>query len=194
MRPAAVAPTAQRGGARLWATLLAGLVALGVIAAPGSMAYLQAQQTGSGVALSTGSAELVITPGSGAAPALVPDGALQLLNPAAPATIANTGDVPLALRVSLSASNTAVGSFGAATNFVVWLSSGTCVAPTGLAPGIWVGTAGTPSATIIGTLAPGAQSKLCLAAGLTTSAPNSAQAAGATFTITVTGNQVEVAP
>ncbi len=194
MRPAAAAPEARRGGIRLWATLLAGLVAAGVIAAPGSMAYLQAQQTSGGVSLATGSAGLAITPGSGADPALAPDGVPHLLNPLSPATITNTGDVPLELRVSLTASNTAAGSFGAATNFVVWLTTGACVVPSSIAPGMWVGTALAPVTTSLGTLAPSAQRTLCLAAGLSASAPSTAQMAGATFTVTVTGDQIEVAP
>lgn len=191
MTPAAAATPARRSGARTWATLLAGAVALAVIAAPGSMAYLQTQASTGGVTLTTGTAELEIGPGSGAAPQLVPDGQLRLINSANAATITNSGDVPLALGVSLAASDTTPSSFGSATLFVVWLSPGACVVPTALGPGIWAGRATTPVATSIGTLAPGAQQQLCLAAGLDVSAPAAAGTSGATtFTVTVTGTQV----
>ena len=191
--PATGAPAtdAKRRGGGSIAAILAGLVAVGVLAAPGSLAYLQDQAAADGITLATGSADLTLTAGSGSAPAIGPTGLMQLIWPASPATVRNSGSVPLSVTVEVASSDATAGGFGAATTFAVWLSDAACVVPSQVVPGMWVGTALSPAATVIGTLAPGASSRLCVAAGLPTTAPASAQAGqGGQFTITLTGTQV----
>lgn len=175
-RPPGAAP------ARLgWpATPLAGLIALCVAATPGSMAYLQAATSAGAVTLTTGSAGLSLTPGTGGAPAPYA-GRVFTANALQADTVTNTGSVPLQLSATATASNTSPGTFGAALSFTV-SSGGTAM---------WSGSAASGSSAAGPMLAPGATAAVHIDYEIPPGTATGALANATTaFTITITGTQV----
>lgn len=180
------------GGKRWAMTLLAGVIALAALAAPGSMAYLQSSVQAEGLTLTTGSAELAISDGSGGVPILLPNSQLELVNSSQPAQISNDGTVPLDLSVSLTGTETATGTFGATVTIAVWTASTGSGCSTSSSETKWTGTVNTPSSASLGVLDPGDHALLCIAASLPTgAAAPSETGATAQFTITVTAKQVQ---
>lgn len=168
-------------------TLLAGVTALGVISVPTSMAYLQDGSSAGAVTLTSGTADLTIGAGSGGAPAIAP-GAVAQWNASQPATVTNTGSVPLRLGASV-VTDGIPGSLGATLQFTVSVANDSCASG---ASALFSGPA-SPTSQSISTvmLSPGATQKLCVSYSLPLAAPSHLASSPPTnISIAVNGTQV----
>ena len=168
------------------AGLVAGLVVLAVIAAPGTLSSFVSSADAEAVSISTGEAALAITGAGGSAAGVYPGGPAQLI---ATRAIANTGDVPL----SVAAAFTAGGALAGSVVLTVSVQSAACTAtppatwPSGT--GRWQGTAAALTTSVPVTLAVDAARTLCVWQSLDATAPNGTQGQTATVTVSLTGTQ-----
>lgn len=177
-----------RTGTLPLSTLLAVVVALAVLAAPGSMAYLQAAAASDGISFESGSASLAITAGSGGSPKVYP-GVTMRVNATTADLVTNTGTVPLSLSIDVTASSASPGSLGASLNFTVSASEDGCATPGQV---LWTGVAAAAQTPPLLVLDAGASRSLCVSYQLPLAAPASAMTSPATsFTLTAIGTQVQ---
>jgi len=170
------------------ATLLAGIVALAVLVAPGTLSYLQSSATASGTSITTGSASLQIARTNGqTAAAVYPGGPAALIDPTTAPSVTNAGTVPLAVTANLTATGAAATNFAGAVVISVALQAGTTCAAAPPA-GTWSGVAGATSPTLA-TLAVGQAQRVCVWQSLPASAPAGTFNQAATITLTLTGSQ-----
>ncbi|MHC2997717.1 hypothetical protein [Microbacterium sp. HJ5] len=169
------------------AGLIAGVVAVAVVMAPGTLSYFVSSTQTQAVSVSSGGAALVITGTGGSSTGVYPGGPAQLI---ATRTIANTGDVPLSLASTFSAT----GGLAASVILTVGVQSGACAAtPPATWPadsGRWQGTTAASTTAADTTLAPGAARTMCVWQSLDASAPNGTQGQTAAAAITITGTQI----
>ena len=164
---------------------IAGLIAaivLAVTAAGGSYAYLSQAAPLSPVTLSSGTAALTVTALTLPTAKLVPG-----TNVASSVIVSNTGQVPLALRVTgLTGPATPTALSGAlAIGLAVVAQTATCPAAA-----TWTATIATATTTALNsTVAVGGSNKLCVYASLPSTAPLDSQGATATFAIAIDGTQ-----
>lgn len=168
--------------------LLAVAVALAVLGAPGTIAFLSAQAGGPTASVTTGSASLSVS----AVPAQTavgvhPGGPAESLHPSAAPRVTNTGTVPLAVSVSPSVSDANPGPFARAVAIVVLLQDAATCAPAP-AKEAWVGAVDATSG-VLAVLPPGAAKTVCAWQRLPIDAPDGSQGQTASFTLTLTGAQ-----
>lgn len=168
--------------------LLAGAIALAVVGAPGTIAFLSAQASGPTASVTTGSAALSVSAVSPqTAPGVYPGGPPAPLHPSAAPRVTNSGTVPLGVSVSPAAGGAAAGTFaGSVVIAVVLQDAGVCAS----APpaGSWAGSAGSTSG-VLSTLAPGAAKTVCAWQQLPVDAVDGTQGQTAAFTLILTGAQ-----
>jgi hypothetical protein len=168
------------------AGLIAGVVAVAVLLAPGTLSSFVSSKQTQAVSVSTGQAALSITGTGGSTSGVYPGGPAQLI---ATRTIANTGDVSLGLVSAF----TATGGLAASVVLTVSVQSGACAAtPPGSWPadsGRWQGTTAGLSLSVPTTLAAASARTLCIWQSLDASAPNGTQGQTAAVSVTVTGTQ-----
>lgn len=168
------------------AGLIAGVVAVAVLLAPGTLSSFVSSKQTQAVSVSTGQAALSITGTGGSNSGVYPGGPAQLI---ATRTIANTGDVSLGLVSAF----TATGGLAASVVLTVSVQSGACAAtPPGSWPadsGRWQGTTAGLSLSVPTTLAAASARTLCIWQSLDASAPNGTQGQTAAVSVTVTGTQ-----
>lgn len=170
------------------AVLLAGVVALAVLVAPGTLSYLQSSATASGASITTGSAALQLARTNGqTAAAVYPGGPAALIDPTTAPTLTNTGTVPLAVTAGLTAAGATAANFAGTVVLSVALQAGTTCAATP-PPGTWSGVAGTTSPTL-GVLAVGQAQRICVWQSLPATAPSGTFNQSANITLTLTGSQ-----
>ncbi len=173
--------------------LLAGVVALAVAVAPGTIASFADQAEIPAGAIATGSAQLTVSTVASQVPTSVyPGGPAATLYPSASPVVRNTGTVPLAVSVTptvAAGDPTAPGSvsFASAVTLSVALQTGSsCAAAPG--PDARSVTSGMSTGTITA-LAPGEARTICAWQQLPISAPNGTYGQSATVTLALTGAQ-----
>lgn len=176
-KPVALRPSVGRGGVDAL-VLIAAVVIAAVIAVPGSMAaWVETEET-SVVMVTTGNAGLHLEQVGGAVPQLSPGRAS--IGPVY--ALENTGDVPLEITGTVSATE---GTLGNETT--VTLSSGGDQGCGAAAVTVSPGASSAP----FGRLEPGAMAYMCTAFSLARTSPDAAQAEPAPgFTITLAGAQM----
>ncbi|WP_169580583.1 MULTISPECIES: hypothetical protein [Microbacterium] len=168
------------------AGLIAGVVAVAVVLAPGTLSSFVSTAQADAVSVSTGEAALSISGTGGSTAGVYPGGPAQLI---ATRSIANTGDVAL----SLSSSFSATGTLAASVVLTVAVQSGACAAtpPTSWPAdtGRWQGTTAGQTTAVANTLTTGATRTVCVWQSLAASAPNGTQGQTAAVSLTITGTQ-----
>lgn len=168
------------------AGLIAGIVAVAVVLAPGTLSYFVSSTESAAVAVSTGQAALSVTGTGGSTTVLYPGGPAQLI---ATRSIANTGDVPLALAPALSTT----GALASSVVLTVSVQTSACApVPPSSWPadtGVWQGTAAGLTLTVPTTLAAASRRTLCVWQALDANAPDGTQGQTAATTITFSGTQ-----
>ena len=158
----------------LSALVLTTAIVFSISASGGTYAYLSASQP---VVLFNGSTTATIT--AGTATLTVNSDTIGFANlypgdsRSATITVGNTGVTALALSIAPITGPSTENGLTAA------VAPGTC-------PGT---SAGVPSGPLGVTLAPGASAPVCLAVGMSTTAPSAAQSLGTTVTVALTGTQ-----
>ncbi len=177
----------KKAGAPLGAAgLIAAVVAIAVVLAPGTLSYFVSSTQTQPVSVSTGEAALVVSGTGGSSSGVYPGGPAQLI---ATRTISNTGDVALSLATAFSATG------GLASSIVLTASvqTGGCAAtPPASWPadtGRWQGTTAGLTTAVPTTIAVGASRTLCVWQSLGTNTPDGTQGQTASVTVTVTGTQ-----
>ncbi|WP_308467455.1 hypothetical protein [Rathayibacter soli] len=178
----------------LLTTVVASLAAIGVAlsATAGSYALWNGAATVGGATVTAGASAVTI---NGATTASLP--ALGALGPgesvATPLTIANTGSTPLTLAVTGTTIGADAGSLTLAPALTATLTqvpdAPHCV--TGLTGGTTGALNGFTTTASPVSLAKGANAVLCLQLTLATAAPSATQGKSATFTMALTGTQVQ---
>jgi hypothetical protein len=168
------------------AGLIAGVVAVAVLLAPGTLSYFVSSTEAPAVSVSTGEAALSITGTGGSNSGVYPGGPAQLI---ASRAIANTGDVSL----GLASAFTATGGLASSVILTVSVQSAACAAtPPATWPadaGRWQGTTAATKAAVPTTVAAGASRTLCVWQSLAANAPNGTQGQTAAVSVTITGTQ-----
>lgn len=168
------------------AGLVAGLVMLAVIAAPGTLSSFVSSADTEAVSISTGEAALSITGSGGSTAGVYPGGPAQLI---ATRTVTNTGDVPLAVTGAF----TAGGALAASVVLTVSVQTAACAAtPPATWPsdsGRWQGSAAGLTTSVPVTLSVDAARTLCVWQSLDAAAPNGTQGQAANVTVSLTGTQ-----
>lgn len=169
------------------AGILAGVVAVAVVLAPGTLSSFVSSTEAPAVSVSTGQAALAITGTGGSNSGVYPGGPAQLI---AARSIANTGDVPL----SLASAFTATGGLATSVVLTVSVQTGVCAAtPPATWPadsGRWQATTAASTVAVPTTLAVGATRTLCVWQSLDPNAPNGTQGQSAAVSVTLTGTQI----
>lgn len=178
----------KKAGAPLGvAGLIAGIVAVAVVLAPGTLSYFVSSKQTQAVSVSTGEAALTITGNGGSNSGVYPGGPAQLI---ATRTLTNDGDVAL----SLVSGFTATGALASSVTLTVSVQSGSCAAtPPGSWPadsGRWQGTTAGLTTSVPTTIAIGASRTVCVWQSLGVNTPNGTQGTTAAVSITLTGTQV----
>ncbi|WP_127473135.1 hypothetical protein [Microbacterium sulfonylureivorans] len=168
------------------AGLIAGVVALAVVFAPGTLSYFVSSTQTQAVSISTGEAALSISGTGGSNSGVYPGGPAQLI---AARSIANTGDVSLGLASAFSAT----GGLAASVIITVSVQAAACAStPPSSWPadsGHWQGTTAGLTTAVPTTLATDVSRTLCVWQGLDANAPNGTQGKTAAVNITLTGTQ-----
>lgn len=178
----------KKAGAPLGITgLIAGVVAIAVVLAPGTLSYFVSSKQTQAATVSSGQAALTIAGSGGSNSGVYPGGPAQLI---ATRTVANGGDVGL----TLTSAFTATG--GLATSVVITTSVQTaaCAAtPPGSWPadsGRWIGTTAGLTTSVPTTIAIGATRNVCVWQSLPTTVADGTQGQTAAVTVTLTGTQI----
>lgn len=168
------------------AGLIAGIVAIAVVLAPGTLSYFVSSTQTQAVSVSTGDAGLVIAGTGGSNSGVYPGGPAQLI---ASRTVSNTGDVTLGLTSAFAAS----GGLASSVIVTVSVQTAACAAtPPGTWPGDsgrWQGKTSGLTTSVSTTLAVGATRNLCVWQSLDANTPNGTQGQTASVSITLTGTQ-----
>lgn len=177
----------KKAGAPIGAAgLIAAVVAVAVLVAPGTLSNFVSSTQTHAVSVSTGQAALAIAGSGGSNSGVYPGGPAQLI---AARTVSNTGDVDL----SLASAFTATGALASSIVLTASVQTGTCAAtPPASWPadsGRWQGTAAGLTASVPTTIGIGASRTLCVWQSLDVNAPNGTQGQTAAVTVTVTGTQ-----
>lgn len=178
----------KKAGAPLGvAGLIAAVVAIAVVMAPGTLSYFVSSKQTQAATVSTGSAGLVISGTGGSNSGVYPGGPAQLI---ATRTIANTGDVNL----SLASAFAATGGLAASVTLTVSVQTGACAATPPVSwpadSGRWQGTTAGLATSVTTTIAIGASRTLCVWQSLDQNVPNGTQGQTAAVTVNVTGTQI----
>ena len=164
---------------------IAGLIAaivLAVTAAGGSYAYLSQAASIEPVTLSSGTAALTVTALTLPTTKLAPGNKVS-----SSVIVSNTGQVPLALRVTGLTGPATPTALSGALEIGLAVVAQTATCPT---VATWTGTIATATTTALNsTVAVGGSSKLCVYATLPSTAPLNSQGATATFGISIDGTQ-----
>lgn len=168
------------------AGLIAGIVAIAVVLAPGTLSYFVSSTQTQAVSVSTGDAGLAIAGSGGSNSGVYPGGPAQLI---ATRTVTNTGDVSL----GLASAFTATGNLATSVTLTVSVQTAACAAtPPGSWPagsGRWQGKTSGLTTSVSTTLAAGSARNLCVWQSLDANTPNGTQGQTAAVTITLTGTQ-----
>jgi hypothetical protein len=168
------------------AGLIAGIVAIAVVMAPGTLSYFVSSTQTQAATVSTGDAGLTIAGTGGSNSGVYPGGPAQLI---AARTVSNTGDVSLGLASVFSAS----GALASSVILTVSVQSGACAATPPVSwpadTGRWQGTTSALTAAVSTTIAAGATRNLCVWQSLDANTPNGTQGQTAAVSITLTGTQ-----
>ncbi len=177
----------KAGAPRGAAGLLAAVVAIAVVMAPGTLSSFVSSSQTEGVSVSTGQAALTVSGSGGSAAGVYPGGPAQLI---ASRTVTNTGDVAL----SLAAAFGATGGLAPSVVLTVSAQTGACAAtPPASWPsdsGRWAGTTAGLTTSAPTTIGIGASLTLCVWQSLDANTPNGTQGQTAAVSISLTGTQV----
>ncbi|UFS58071.1 SipW-dependent-type signal peptide-containing protein [Subtercola endophyticus] len=170
-----------------FAAITAGaIVVAAVLGAGGTFALWNSSANASGpVSVQSGTAALSVSSALAMSTArLYPGGTVT-----GAVTLANTGNTPLALRVTGLSAGTPATAFSSA--LTIGVGPGTAAACTaGTVTPTWTGTAATWAAgSLATTVAAGSSAPLCVSIALATSADNTAQNLSATVIVTIDGTQ-----
>ena len=168
------------------AGLIAAVVAVAVVLAPGTLSHFLSSTQTQAVSVSTGQAALSLAGSGGSNSGVYPGGPAQLI---ATRAIANTGDVAL----TLASAFTATGALAASVIVTVSVQSGACAAtPPASWPadsGRWQGTTAALGVAVATTVTAGATRTVCVWQSLGADAPNGTQGQTAAVAIALTGTQ-----
>lgn len=168
------------------AGFIAGIVAIAVVMAPGTLSNFVSSTQTQAASVSSGDAGLVIAGSGGSNSGVYPGGPAQLI---ATRTVSNTGDVALSLASGFGAS----GGLASSVILTISVQTGACAAtPPASWPGDtgrWQGKTNGLTTAVATTITPGATRNLCVWQSLDANAPNGTQGQTAAVTITVTGTQ-----
>jgi hypothetical protein len=178
----------KKAGAPVGAAgLLAAVVAVAVLVAPGTLSSFVSSTQTQGVSVSTGQAALTLSGEGGSGSGVYPGGPAQLI---AARTLSNTGDVALGLAATFGAT----GALASSVVLTASVQTGVCAATPPAAPpadsGRWSGTAAGLTASAPTSIEAGASRTLCVWQSLDASAPNGTQGQTAAVTVSLTGTQV----
>lgn len=169
------------------AGLIAGVVAIAVVLAPGTLSYLVSSKQTAATTVSSGQAALTIAGSGGSNSGVYPGGPAQLI---ASRTVTNGGDVALTLTSAFGAT----GALAASVTLTASVQTAACAAtpPTSWPAdsGRWIGTTAGLTTSVPTTISIGATRNVCVWQSLATTVPDGTQGQTAAVTVTLTGTQI----